>query len=184
MQNMKAAVEAFFELPLQEKRKYAMAGNDVQGFGQAFVISEQQKLDWGDMIFLITQPPENRKFKHWPLSLPGFREAVEEYSIEVSKVAEEICANLSVLMGMDRDGLKRLIGDYKQGIKMNYYPACSRHDLVLGVSPHSDGSVLTLLMQDDEITSLQIKHEGAWIPVKPIPNSLVVNIGDATEVAS
>ena len=70
---MKAAVEAFFELPLQEKRKYAMAENDIQGFGQVFVISEQQKLDWCDMIFLITHPPENRNFKRWPLNLPGFR---------------------------------------------------------------------------------------------------------------
>ncbi|XVF83720.1 hypothetical protein PTKIN_Ptkin16aG0514400 [Pterospermum kingtungense] len=183
LHNMKAAVEAFFKLPIQEKKKYAMAGNDIQGFGQAFVISEQQKLDWCDMIFLITHPPEIRKFKHWP-NLPGFREAVEEYSMEVLKVAEEICANLSVLMGMDRDGLKRLIGDHKQGIRMNYYPACSRPDLVLGVSPHSDGSILTLLLQDDEITGLQIKHKEAWIPVKPVPNSLVVNIGDATEILS
>ena len=65
---------------------------------------------------------------------------------------------------------------------MNYYPACLRPDLVLGISPHSDGSALTLLLQDDEITALQIKHKESWVNVKPIPNSLVVNIGDATEV--
>ena len=93
------------------------------------------------------------------------------YSKEVQMVAEEIYANLSLLMGMHRDGLKRLQGELKQAVRLNYYPVCSRPDLVLGVSPHSDGSALTLLLQDDEITSLQIKHKEEWIPVKPIPNS-------------
>ncbi|XWS74941.1 hypothetical protein CRYUN_Cryun01aG0041700 [Craigia yunnanensis] len=146
LHKMKTAVAAFFELPLNEKKKYAMAANDLQGFGQA--------------------------------------EAVDQYSTEAQKVAAEIYANLSVLMGQDRDGLIKLQGELKQGIRMNYYPACTRPDLVLGISPHSDGSALTLLLQDDEITALQIKHKESWVNVKPIPNSLVVNIGDATEILS
>ncbi|GMN41463.1 hypothetical protein TIFTF001_010679 [Ficus carica] len=84
---------------------------------------------------------------------------------------------MSVLMGMDSNGLKRLHGDMKQYI-MNYYPPCSRPDLVLGVSPHSEGGSLTVLLQDNDITGLQIKYKGSWIPVKPIPNALVVNMGD------
>ncbi|XWS65965.1 hypothetical protein CRYUN_Cryun05aG0159100 [Craigia yunnanensis] len=176
---MMAAVAAFFELPLQEKKKYAKAANEIQGYGQNFVVSEQQKLDWSDMIYLITVPPENRNYKFWALTSP-----VEEHSTEVQKAAEEIYANFSLLMGMDRDGLKKLLGELKQGIRMNYYPACSRPNLVLGISPRTDGSLLfTLLLQDDEITGLQIKHKESWIAVKPIPNSLVVNIGDATDVA-
>ena len=73
LHKMKAAVAAFFELPLEEKKKYAKAANEIQGYGQNFVVSEQQKLDWSDMIYLITVPPENRNFKFWPLTLPGFK---------------------------------------------------------------------------------------------------------------
>ncbi|MFQ6647047.1 hypothetical protein Gotur_019310 [Gossypium turneri] len=111
-------------------------------------------------------------------------EAVEEYSTEIRKVSNKIDANLSVLMGMDENGLKRKLGEFQQGIRMNYYPTCSRPDLVLGISPHSDGSLFTLLLQDDEINGLQIKHKEVWIDAKPIPNSLVVNIGDAIEILS
>ncbi|CAK7325727.1 unnamed protein product [Dovyalis caffra] len=83
---------------------------------------------------------------------------------------------------MDKDFLKRLHGKMmKQGIRMNYYPACSRPDLVLGISPHSDSSSITLLVQDDEIAGLQIRHKGGWVPVKPVPNAIVVNIGDVIE---
>lgn len=85
-------------------------------------------------------------------------------------------------MGMERGSLKDIHGGMKQAMRMNYYPICARPDLVLGVSPHSDGSSITLLLQDDEITSLQIKHKGRWVPVKPIPNAIVVNIGDVMEV--
>ncbi|XVE52634.1 hypothetical protein DITRI_Ditri02bG0137800 [Diplodiscus trichospermus] len=184
LHQMKAAAVDFFELPLEEKNKYAKAENEIQGYGQNFVISEGQKLDWSDMIYMITVPPENRNYKFWPLTLPGFKEAVEEFSKEVLKVAEEIHANFSILMGMGRDGFKRSQGELQQGIRMNYYPVCSRPDLVLGCSPHSDGTSFTLLLQNDDVIGLQIKHDGAWISVKPIPNSLVVNIGDATEIQS
>ncbi|XWS07734.1 hypothetical protein CRYUN_Cryun41cG0015700 [Craigia yunnanensis] len=153
---MKAAMAAFFELPPEEKKKYAQAGNDLQGYGQFYVVSEEQKLDWCDMVFLITLPPEIRNLKYWPDTIPGFKEAMERYSEEAEKVTEEICANISLLMGMDRDGLKRFQGKTKQAMRINYYPPCSRPDLVLGISPHSDPDLITLLLQDDEIPGLQI----------------------------
>ncbi|OMO96757.1 Oxoglutarate/iron-dependent dioxygenase [Corchorus olitorius] len=184
LDHIKTAAETFFELPIEEKNKYSMAENDIQGFGQVYVVSEEQKLDWNDMIYLKTLPVEIRNFKFWPLSCPGFKEALENYSMEIMKVAAEIYANLSVLMGLDRDGLIKLQGELKQGIRMNYYPTCSRPDLVLGMSPHSDGGALTLLLQDDQVTGLQIKHKESWVNVKPIPDSLVVNIGDAIEILS
>ena len=107
---------------------------------------------------------------------------MERYSAEAEKVTEEICANISLLMGMDRDGLNRFHGKTKQAMRINYYPPCSRPDLVLGISPHSDSDLITLLLQDDEIPGLQIRHKDEWFLVKPIPNALVVNIGDVVEV--
>ncbi|KAL1535592.1 hypothetical protein AAHA92_28353 [Salvia divinorum] len=181
---MKAAMAGFFDLPLSEKKRYAMAANDVEGYGQGYVVSEDQKLDWNDLLFLITLPAKARNVKYWPLTVPGFKEAVEEYAVVLERVSDEIFGNLSVLMGVERDFVKKLHGDVKQGIRMNYYPKCARPDLVLGVSPHSDCSSITLLVQDEAITALQIKHEGVWVPVEPIPNGLVINIGDAMEAWS
>ncbi|KAL8552005.1 hypothetical protein ACS0TY_000893 [Phlomoides rotata] len=181
---MKTAMAEFFNLPLSEKKKYAMALNDIQGYGQAYIVSEDQKLDWNDLLFLITLPTNLRNMKYWPLTIPGFREAVEDYAMELEQVGDEIFAHLSLLMGVERDFLKRMHGDVKLGIRMNYYPSCARPDLVFGVSPHSDSSSITLLVQDDEITALQIKHDGLWVPVRPIPNAIVVNIGDVMEAWS
>ncbi|KAK8542232.1 hypothetical protein V6N12_014833 [Hibiscus sabdariffa] len=181
---MKAAIAAFFGLPLEEKNKYAQAGNDFQGYGQQYVVSEEQKLDWCDMMFLITLPHEIRNLKYWPDTIPGFKDAVESYSKEALKVANEICSNISLLMGMDKDGLKRFYGKTKQAMRMNYYPPCSRPDLVLGINPHSDPDIITLLLQDDEVPGLQIRHKDKWILVKPIRNAIVVNVGDVLEILS
>lgn len=110
------------------------------------------------------------------------REAVEEYSKEMDRVTTQILANMSAVMGMKRGSLKEAHGKMKQAMRMNHYPTCARPDLVLGVSPHSDSSSITLLLQDDDVIGLQIKHRGTWVPVKPLPNALVVNIGDVVEV--
>ncbi|GMI84881.1 LATERAL BRANCHING OXIDOREDUCTASE 1 [Hibiscus trionum] len=181
---MKAAIAAFFELPPDEKNKYAQDGNDFQGYGQAYVASEEQKLDWCDMVFLVTLPHEIRNLKYWADTIPGFKDAIESYSIEAQKVAEELCANISLLMGMDKDGLKRFYGNTKQAMRMNYYPPCSRPDLVLGIKPHSDPDIVTLLLQDDDVPGLQIRHKDEWILVKPIRNAIVVNVGDVLEILS
>ncbi|XAR66260.1 (S)-norcoclaurine synthase [Bertholletia excelsa] len=181
LQKMKGAVKAFFDLPLVEKKKYAMEEHDVQGYGLAYVVSEEQKLDWNDLLFLITSPTNYKNIKYWQTTLPGFKEAVEWYSEEIERVSEEIFVNLSLLMGMKRNGLKKLHGGVKLGMRLNYYLTCFRPDLVLGVSPHSDPSSITLLLQDDDFNGLQIKHNGVWVPAKPVPNAIVVNIGDVME---
>ncbi|KAK8568122.1 hypothetical protein V6N12_006686 [Hibiscus sabdariffa] len=75
MQKMKTIVVAFFKLPLIEEMKFAMAANDPQGYGQACVVSEQQKLDWCDIITLKTLPLPDKSSKFWPFSVPDFKRA-------------------------------------------------------------------------------------------------------------
>ena len=43
LQNMKEAAAEFFDLLLEEKNKFSMASDDIQGYGQACVVSEEQK---------------------------------------------------------------------------------------------------------------------------------------------
>lgn len=67
-------------------------------------------------------------------------------------------------------------------MRMNLYPPCPRPDLVFGLSPHSDGSALTILLQDDQVEGLHVRKNNEWIPIQPIPYALVINIGDLIEV--
>ncbi|KAM0901888.1 hypothetical protein ACQ4PT_019669 [Festuca glaucescens] len=71
-----------------------------------------------------------------------------------------------------------------QAMRMNYYPRCPEPhaDRVLGLSPHSDATGLTLLLQVGSVPGLQIRRNGRWLPVTPLPGALLANVGDVVEV--
>ncbi|XVF55246.1 hypothetical protein PTKIN_Ptkin06aG0021800 [Pterospermum kingtungense] len=184
LQKMKDAAAEFFELPLEEKNKYAMPSNDIQGYGHAYVVSEEQILDWSDALILVVHPSNYRKLEYWPKSPKGIEETIEEYSNAIRKVAIELLQSFSLIMGMEKDSLHELHKQLVQAYRVNYYPACSKPDQVLGVSPHSDTSTISILTQEDDVCGLQIRHNNEWVPVNPIPNALVVNVGDVIEMWS
>jgi len=66
MENIEDMSREFFMLPLEEKQKYPMAPGTVQGYGQAFVFSEDQKLDWCNMFALGIEPHYIRNSNLWP----------------------------------------------------------------------------------------------------------------------
>ncbi|XXG61679.1 hypothetical protein AAC387_Pa05g0226 [Persea americana] len=73
VEGMKSEMQDFFKLPLEEKKRFWQNTEDVEGFGQAFVVSEEQKLDWGDMFFLTTLPHHMRKHRLFDHLTPSFR---------------------------------------------------------------------------------------------------------------
>ena len=120
-------------------------------------------------------------------SLFGFvllcRDTLEAYSREVLKLSRTLLCLIAEILHMKTEFFNDMFGENVQAVRMNYYPPCRRPDLVLGLSGHSDGSALTVLLQDDTSMGLQILNNSRWISVEPIPNTLVINIGDTLEVS-
>lgn len=73
VEEMKRNVMGFFALPLAEKAALAQEPGEIEGYGQAFVVSEEQTLDWADMFFLLTQPPSYRDLRLWPSNPSTFK---------------------------------------------------------------------------------------------------------------
>ncbi|KAJ6751706.1 hypothetical protein OIU85_002161 [Salix viminalis] len=71
-----------------------------------------------------------------------------------------------------------------QMMRMNYYPPCPQPELVIGLDSHSDAVGLTILLQVNEMEGLQVRKSGRWIPVEPLPNAFVLNIGDMLEIVT
>ncbi|GLT70471.1 hypothetical protein SLA2020_425480 [Shorea laevis] len=61
LEKVKLEIQEFFQLPMEEKKKYWQQPGDLEGFGQAFVVSEEQKLDWADMFYMASLPTYLRK---------------------------------------------------------------------------------------------------------------------------
>ncbi|PON90837.1 Isopenicillin N synthase [Trema orientale] len=127
---------------------------------------------------------EKNKVSMSPNDIQGYGHAYVAYLNESKRVAEELLGYLSLVLGMDTGSLLELHKQVVQGLRLNYYPPCPMPDKVLGLSPHSDTSTITILAQDGNVAGLQIRHQEGWVPVEPIPNALVVNIGDVIEILS
>jgi len=80
--------------------------------------------------------------------------------------------------------IKESLGEPGQALRINYYPPCPQPENVLGLESHTDASALTILLQGNEVEGLQVKKDGAWVPVHPLPNAFMVFLGDILEVSS
>jgi isopenicillin N synthase-like dioxygenase len=86
-------------------------------------------------------------------------------------------------VGAEPASLLRPFQGQPLGMRVNYYPPCRQADRVLGLSPHTDASGLTLLRQKkDDVQGLQIKKDGKWFAVHVLDGAFVINIGDVLEV--
>lgn len=83
---------------------------------------------------------------------------------------------------MEQKDIEEMFENGMQSVRMNYYPPCPEPDKVIGLTPHSDGSGVTILLQVNGVEGLQIKKDGVWMPVKFQPDALAVNLGDIVEV--
>ncbi|CAI9095450.1 OLC1v1031404C1 [Oldenlandia corymbosa var. corymbosa] len=169
---MKADARDFFNLPLEEKMVYAQLPGNLEGYGQVFVLSDDQKLDWNDMLLLFPIPESGRKMKFWPNNPTSFRSSLEAHSRELNRICISLYEHMAVNLGVEFKEMVKIYQECTQVIRMTYYPPCSKADKVIGISPHSDGSQLTLLVQVNEVEGLQIRKNGKWVPIKPLPDAL------------
>ena len=118
-----------------------------------------------------------------PEELPEVcRKEVIEWDMCAKRVAEAVMELLSEGLGLDAEKFKKLTFSESRSLVGIYYPYCPQPDLTLGLTPHTDPGIVTVLLQN-EIEGLQVKHqERGWVPVKPVPGGVIVNIGDFLQV--
>ncbi|WOL18654.1 protein SRG1-like isoform X2 [Canna indica] len=185
---MRRAWREFFQLPLEEKNKYANSPKTYEGFGSRLGVDKDIVLDWADYFFLNLLPHSIKSpDKYWPSQPSALREITEEYANELFKLCEVLLRLLSTGLGLDEGHLSRAYGGddrISACMRVNLYPRCPQPDLTLGLSPHSDPGGLTVLLADDHVDGLQVRKGDKWIAVRPEPGAFVVNVADQTQVIS
>ncbi|KAK4361272.1 hypothetical protein RND71_020224 [Anisodus tanguticus] len=184
LEDFKREIIELFSLPVEEKKKLWQQEDSFEGFGQAFVVSEEQKLDWSDMFAIITLPSHIRKVDLFQKLPSKFRDIMEAYCKEIKSLAMIIVCQLAKALRMDEKEMRDLFSNGMQLMRMNYYPPCPEPDRTIGLSPHSDADAVTILFQLNETEGLQVRKDDIWVPIKPLPNALIVNIGDMMEIVS
>lgn len=111
------------------------------------------------------------------------RQVIEEYGKELVKLGGKLMKVFSINLGLEEDFLQNSFGREEIGVcmRVNFYPRCPQPNLTLGLSSHSDPGGLTILLPD-RVSGLQVRKDGRWITVKPVPHAFIVNIGDQIQV--
>lgn len=73
LDNVRDVTKQFFELPLEQKQRCSQEVGDIQGYVNEIVLSEQEKLDWSERLYLVIQPEDRRNLKLWPEKPEDFR---------------------------------------------------------------------------------------------------------------
>ncbi|KAI8532625.1 hypothetical protein RHMOL_Rhmol11G0227900 [Rhododendron molle] len=114
------------------------------------------------------------------------RQVMEEYVEGARKVCNHLLEALAESLSLEKHVFLRNL-DCKSSeinVRVNYYPQCPRPDLSLGITPHSDGSALTFLMQFGATGGLQLLKDAKWVTVPWPENMLLVGVGDLLEIMS
>ncbi|KAM0831249.1 hypothetical protein ACQ4PT_065668 [Festuca glaucescens] len=99
-----------------------------------------------------------------------------KYAVAVQDLARRFLRLIAEGLGFDNhDFFEGDLSGRETLMNVNYYPRCPNPSLTMGIRPHSDGHLLTILSQGD-VSGLQAKHRGRWIRVQPIHNAFVIGL--------
>ncbi|KAL1069249.1 hypothetical protein V6Z11_D12G253800 [Gossypium hirsutum] len=188
MDHVRIVGQKFFELPIEEKEKYAnnQASGKIQGYGSKLANTASGQLEWIDYFFHLVFPEDKRDLSIWPKTPSEYTEVTSEYARQLRGLARKILLALSLCLGLEEGMLEKEVGGLEElllQMKINYYPKCPQPELALGVEAHTDVSALTFILHN-MVPGLQLFFEGKWITAKCIPNSIIMHIGDAIEILS
>ncbi|CAN6233304.1 unnamed protein product, partial [Urochloa humidicola] len=160
---------AFFDLPREEKERYAMdpASGKIEGYGTKLQRDLEGKKTWNDFFFHVVAPPEQVNHGVWPRSPAGYKEDNEAYCSHMQRLTRELYGHLSLGLGLEEGAMSEAFGGDRLVFlqKINFYPPCPQPELTLGVAPHTDMSTLTVLVPN-EVQGLQIFKDGHWYDAK------------------
>lgn len=178
LEQIREVAREFSALPLEVKEKQCSIQGSYEGYGGD---------KYSTRLRLKVHPLEQRNLKFWPEFLPNFRETLEDYTVEVRRVLEEILKAIAKSLNIEKNSFFSACGG-DEGINMfvrfNYYSPCSSPDQVLRLQPHSDGTIVTFLLQDELVEGLQVEKDNQWFKVPIIPDALFINVGDQLEIMS
>jgi isopenicillin N synthase-like dioxygenase len=190
-----AQARAFFALPLERKREVSVNARH-RGFnalGDALMY-EAKRPDYKEFYSMGLELPEDdpdvvageplRGPNNWPKGMPAFRAALTAYYDAMGACGADLLRCVAVSLDRPADFFASRYRKRLQRTQIIYYPPQPPElgDDQFGVAPHSDFGCITLLWQDQN-GGLEVLERSSrkWIPARPIPGSLVVNVGDLLE---
>ncbi|KAJ1258862.1 hypothetical protein BS78_10G108000 [Paspalum vaginatum] len=180
-----AAVRAFNDLPATERAAhYGRAMDGGVSYSSNVDLFRAPAASWRDTVQIAFGPARPDLAR-----IPAVcRDEAVEWDAHATAVGRVVLGLLSEGLGLGPTRLEEASCLEGKVMVCHYYPVCPEPERTMGVVPHTDPGVLTVLAQDG-VGGLQVKQiddDGGshWVDVKPVPDALVINVGDLLQIMS
>ncbi|KAJ8749746.1 hypothetical protein K2173_012297 [Erythroxylum novogranatense] len=115
--------------------------------------------------------------------LDSFRVLLEEYGRHLVRITSKVFAVMSKNLNLNPEQTKSYLSESTGFIRVYRYPQCSlASEEAWGMDVHTDSSVVSILNQD-QVGGLELLKDDKWLKVKPITDTLILNLGDMMQVS-
>ncbi|XP_026382706.1 1-aminocyclopropane-1-carboxylate oxidase homolog 1-like [Papaver somniferum] len=174
MDEMLQKVRMFHEQPAEARAAfYTRNLGGKSNYLSNFDLFQAPSANWRDTYYCFMAPTP-AKPEEIPIIL---RDTMMKYSDHIEKLGLEVFELVSEGLGLKPN--------YPEcwALLCHYYPECPQPELTIGTSKHADSDFLTILLQDNHISGLQVLHQNQWVDVPPVPGALIVNVGDLLQTS-
>lgn len=171
MAEMKRVTRDLLDLPLEikQRNKDVIPGSGYMAPSDKNPLYEALGLfDAGSSLSLST-------FCSQLEASPHQRETIETYAQAIQKLAIDIASKLAKSLGAGGYSFE----GWPCQFRINKYTFTPETIGSPGVQIHTDSGFLTVLQDDENLGGLEVMDPfGTYVPVDPLPGTLVVNLGD------
>lgn len=197
MERFRQNMRSFFRLPIDVKRSIARTEANPRGYVEKELT--KNKTDWKECYDFTgayeDNPPKTNNAllaqvrNQWlsEATLPNFRQEMQLYYEKMAHMSRRLMKLFAVALGEDPQFFDKFFeGNHPSSMRLNHYPVAPEPAKTMGVYHHTDPVALTILLQDDEVASLQVLHRksNTWVNVPPRKGTYTINTGDLTQVWS
>ncbi|XP_019179832.1 PREDICTED: protein DOWNY MILDEW RESISTANCE 6-like [Ipomoea nil] len=182
IEDMLKVAQEFFQLPVEEKMKlYSDDPSKTMRLSTSFDVKKETVHNWRDYLRLHCHPLETYS-PEWP-SKPSssFRASVSNYEKEVGELGFRLEEVISVSLGLEKSSNREVLGEQGQHMAVNFCMPCWKPQRTYRLPAHTDPNALTILLQDSQVSGLQVLKDGKCLAVKPHPDAFVINLGDQVQ---
>ena len=200
-QNLLNSARKFHLLPIAKKKRLK-----INPYHRGYIESESSQTITSSIesaaqpnrseSFMVMRetPPSDPRFgsqlfgpNQWPDTLiPELKKHCTAYAEAMEKLSLELVQRLGVALGLGPNALLELFNDPTYFLRLIKYPPLNPNDspAPFGSAPHTDHGFMTLVLQDDTAGLEVLSSNGRWMPVNPVPNTLVLNVADMLSIIS
>nr|GMC65250.1 gibberellin 3-beta-dioxygenase 3-like [Ipomoea batatas] len=182
---MEHQVRRFFNLTREEKLLTLRKPDSPNGYGIIKVSPSYNTLMWMEGLTLSGSPLEFAR-RVWPKDYTPFCTVTEDYQEQMRGLAEKITSLIFKSLGISGEDVEWFEPkSMETSLQLNSYPKCPDPACALGMIPHTDSTLITLLYQSNTNRALQAYGPNLkWVDVEPISNAIVVHVGDMMHIYS